>query len=108
MALQQEIIQALHVKPHIDTAQEVRVSVDFLKNYLLAHPFIKSLVLGISGGQDSTLTGKLCQRQLVNCVHKPQTTVISSSRCVCPMACRQMSQTALTPSTLSNPIKFLP
>ena len=61
MALQQEIIQALHVKPQIDAAQEVRVSVDFLKSYLLAHPFIKSLVLGISGGQDSTLTGKLCQ-----------------------------------------------
>jgi len=61
MALQQEIIQALHVKPQIDTAQEVRTSVDFLKSYLLAHPFIKSLVLGISGGQDSTLTGKLCQ-----------------------------------------------
>ena len=61
MALQQEIIQALHVKPHIDAAQEVRVSVDFLKSYLLAHPFIKTLVLGISGGQDSTLTGKLCQ-----------------------------------------------
>src|SRR5471030_1978756 len=61
MALQQEIIQTLHVKPQIDAAQEVRVSVDFLKSYLLAHPFIKSLVLGISGGQDSTLTGKLCQ-----------------------------------------------
>ncbi|GAB7263827.1 hypothetical protein DZJ_03770 [Dickeya ananatis] len=37
------------------------MSVDFLKNYLKAHPFVKSLVLGISGGQDSTLTGKLCQ-----------------------------------------------
>lgn len=61
MALQQEIIQALHVKPQIDAAQEVRRSIDFLKSYLLAHPFIKSLVLGISGGQDSTLTGKLCQ-----------------------------------------------
>lgn len=61
MALQQEIIQALHVKPQIDAEQEVRVSVDFLKSYLRAHPFLKSLVLGISGGQDSTLAGKLCQ-----------------------------------------------
>jgi NH3-dependent NAD+ synthetase len=33
-------------------------SVDFLKSYLQTYPFIKSLVLGISGGQDSTLTGK--------------------------------------------------
>ncbi|GAB7206740.1 hypothetical protein OS21_32350 [Dickeya oryzae] len=61
MSLQQEIIRALGVKDAIDPAQEIRVSVDFLKNYLKAHPFVKSLVLGISGGQDSTLTGKLCQ-----------------------------------------------
>ncbi|MFP1731619.1 ammonia-dependent NAD(+) synthetase [Lonsdalea quercina] len=61
MSLQQSIIQALGVKNTIDPAQEVRVSVDFLKNYLKAHPFVKSLVLGISGGQDSTLTGKVCQ-----------------------------------------------
>ncbi|MEM0675029.1 MULTISPECIES: ammonia-dependent NAD(+) synthetase [Dickeya] len=61
MSLQQEIIRALGVKNAIDPAQEIRVSVDFLKNYLKAHPFVKSLVLGISGGQDSTLTGKLCQ-----------------------------------------------
>lgn len=61
MTLQQEIIQALHVKPHIDADQEIRTSVDFLKYYLKAHPFVKSLVLGISGGQDSTLAGKICQ-----------------------------------------------
>ncbi|MCO7261796.1 ammonia-dependent NAD(+) synthetase [Dickeya zeae] len=61
MSLQKEIIRALGVKSVIDPAQEIRVSVDFLKNYLKAHPFVKSLVLGISGGQDSTLTGKLCQ-----------------------------------------------
>ncbi|QKJ86990.1 NH(3)-dependent NAD(+) synthetase [Paramixta manurensis] len=61
MALQQEIIAALGVKPVIEAGQEIRTSVDFLKSYLKTHPFIKSLVLGISGGQDSTLTGKLCQ-----------------------------------------------
>ncbi|WCG84680.1 ammonia-dependent NAD(+) synthetase [Pectobacterium sp. A5351] len=61
MSLQNDIITALGVKSSIDPAQEVRVSVDFLKNYLNAHPFVTSLVLGISGGQDSTLTGKLCQ-----------------------------------------------
>ena len=32
-----------------------------MKDYLKANPFLKSYVLGISGGQDSTLTGKLCQ-----------------------------------------------
>lgn len=61
MALQQEIIQALGVKPQIDPQQEIRVSVDFLKRYLKTYPFIKTLVLGISGGQDSTLAGKLSQ-----------------------------------------------
>lgn len=61
MALQQEIIEALGVKPTIEVKQEIRTSVDFLKSYLKTYPFIKSLVLGISGGQDSTLTGKLSQ-----------------------------------------------
>ncbi len=61
MALQQEIIRALGVKPVIDVQQEIRTSVDFLKSYLKTYPGLKSLVLGISGGQDSTLTGKLCQ-----------------------------------------------
>ena len=32
-----------------------------MKAYLSAHPFLKTLVLGISGGQDSTLAGKLSQ-----------------------------------------------
>jgi len=61
MSLQQEIIEALGVKPTIDARQEIRTSVEFLKSYLKANPFIKSLVLGISGGQDSTLCGKLSQ-----------------------------------------------
>lgn len=61
MSLQQEIIEALGVKPTIDVEQEIRTSVDFLKAYLKRHSAIKSLVLGISGGQDSTLTGKLSQ-----------------------------------------------
>ena len=61
MPLQQEIIQALGVKPTINAEEEVRRSVDFLKSYLKTYPFLRSLVLGISGGQDSTLAGKLCQ-----------------------------------------------
>ncbi|RWR03482.1 NAD synthetase [[Pantoea] beijingensis] len=61
MALQQKIIEALGVKPVIDVKQEIRTSVEFLKSYLKTYPFIKTLVLGISGGQDSTLTGKLAQ-----------------------------------------------
>lgn len=61
MSLQQEIIEALGVKPTIDTQQEIRTSIDFLKSYLKRHTGLKTLVLGISGGQDSTLAGKLSQ-----------------------------------------------
>lgn len=61
MSLQEEIIQQLGVLPSIDPAVEVRRSIDFLKDYLKKHPFLKSFVLGISGGQDSTLAGRLAQ-----------------------------------------------
>lgn len=60
-ALQQQIIAELKVQTTIDPEQEIRRSVDFLKDYLKKNSFLKTLVLGISGGQDSTLTGKLSQ-----------------------------------------------
>ena len=59
--LQKEIIKYEHVLPEIDPQKEIRRSVDFLKDYLKENTFLKSYVLGISGGQDSTLAGKLCQ-----------------------------------------------
>lgn len=61
MSKQHEIIETLEVKAEIDSELEIRQRVNFLKEYLLAHPFLKSLVLGISGGQDSTLAGRLTQ-----------------------------------------------
>ncbi|MGN4127553.1 ammonia-dependent NAD(+) synthetase [Lysinibacillus sphaericus] len=61
MTLQQQIIQELRVLPSIDAQEEIRKSVDFLKAYARKYSFIKGFVLGISGGQDSTLTGKLTQ-----------------------------------------------
>lgn len=59
--LQAKIIEQLKVKPEIDPEAEIRRSIDFLKAYLKKFSFIKTLVLGISGGQDSTLAGKLSQ-----------------------------------------------
>ncbi|MGP6140103.1 ammonia-dependent NAD(+) synthetase [Jeotgalibaca sp. A127] len=59
--LQKEIIEELRVKSIIDPSEELRITIDFLKEYMLAHPFLKTYVLGISGGQDSTLVGKLAQ-----------------------------------------------
>ena len=59
--LQAEIIKALHVAPTIDPEVEIRRSIDFLKAYLTKNTFLKTYVLGISGGQDSTLAGKLTE-----------------------------------------------
>lgn len=59
--LQKEIIDQLKVLPEIDPQVEIRRSVDFLKDYLIKHPFLTTYVLGISGGQDSTLAGRLTQ-----------------------------------------------
>lgn len=59
--LQSEIIKELKVRPEIDPQEEIRRSIDFLKNYMKKYPFLKTMVLGISGGQDSTLAGKLAQ-----------------------------------------------
>ncbi|OXM85575.1 ammonia-dependent NAD(+) synthetase [Paenibacillus rigui] len=59
-ALQSKVQAALRVEPHIDAAAEIRRRVDFLKQYALKAKS-KGYVLGLSGGQDSTLTGKLAQ-----------------------------------------------
>jgi NAD+ synthase len=60
-SLQKAIIEELGVKPQIDPQEEIRKSIDFMKSYLYKHPFLKTLVLGISGGQDSSLAGRLAQ-----------------------------------------------
>ncbi|WP_237201481.1 ammonia-dependent NAD(+) synthetase [Rothia nasimurium] len=58
--LQAHIIEELGVKPEIDPAEEVRKRVQFLVDYLKATG-TRGFVLGISGGLDSTLAGRLCQ-----------------------------------------------
>lgn len=58
--IQNQIIAELQVKPVIDPAEEVVKRINFLCNFLKTSG-LKGLVLGISGGQDSTLAGKLAQ-----------------------------------------------
>ncbi|GAB3519262.1 ammonia-dependent NAD(+) synthetase [Arthrobacter monumenti] len=58
--LQAQIIAELGAQPYIDPEAEIRRRITFLKSYLKSTG-MKGFVLGISGGQDSTLAGKLCQ-----------------------------------------------
>lgn len=59
--LQKRIVEEMKVKAEINPEEEIRKSIDLIKNYMKKHPFLKTLVLGISGGQDSSLLGKLAQ-----------------------------------------------
>ncbi|MFD7844664.1 ammonia-dependent NAD(+) synthetase [Nocardia sp. NPDC059764] len=58
--LRAQIIAELGVLPSIEPKTEVRRRIDFLKEYLGSTP-ATGFVLGISGGQDSSLAGRLCQ-----------------------------------------------
>ncbi len=58
--LQARIIYDLNVAPSIVPAEQIVARVAFLADYLLAST-AKGLVLGVSGGQDSSLAGRLCQ-----------------------------------------------
>ncbi|MEV0299397.1 ammonia-dependent NAD(+) synthetase [Nocardia sp. NPDC050710] len=58
--VREQIISELGVQPSIEPKVEVRRRIDFLTDYLRATP-ARGFVLGISGGQDSALTGRLCQ-----------------------------------------------
>lgn len=56
----QHIIAEMRVLPDIDPAFEIRRRIDFIKRRLAASG-MKTLVLGISGGIDSTTCGRLAQ-----------------------------------------------
>jgi NAD+ synthase len=58
--LQKQIIKKLNVKPFINCKVEVNERVEFLKKYL-KKTNKKGYVLSISGGQDSSLAGRLAQ-----------------------------------------------
>lgn len=60
MSMQKQIIADLHVKPEVDPKEEIKNRIGFLKDYLKKSG-ANGFVLGISGGQDSTLAGRLAQ-----------------------------------------------
>ncbi|OHU84608.1 MULTISPECIES: ammonia-dependent NAD(+) synthetase [Pseudoalteromonas] len=58
--MRQAIMAEMQVQPHIDVAFEITRRVNFIKQRLVsAH--CQTLVLGISGGVDSSTCGRLCQ-----------------------------------------------
>ncbi|MDF3918274.1 ammonia-dependent NAD(+) synthetase [Salinicola sp. LHM] len=57
---QQQIIESLGIEPTFDARREVERRIDFMVRYL-EKTGTRALVLGISGGVDSTTAGRLCQ-----------------------------------------------
>ncbi|MDP4946601.1 MAG: ammonia-dependent NAD(+) synthetase [Alishewanella sp.] len=60
MTMEQHIIREMRVLPQIDVEHEIRRRIDFIKSRLTASG-LNTLVLGISGGVDSTTCGRLAQ-----------------------------------------------
>jgi NAD+ synthase len=58
--LQRDIIEELGSKASVDAAEEIETRVSFLVDYATTTG-AAGFVLGISGGQDSSLAGRLCQ-----------------------------------------------
>jgi NAD+ synthase len=60
MSIQKQIMSDLHVKETINPKEEIQARIAFLKDYV-KKTGAKGFVLGISGGQDSSLSGRLAQ-----------------------------------------------
>lgn len=58
---QRQIIEALGSRDEIDPAGELERRVEFLAGYARSVPGTRGFVLGISGGQDSSLAGRIAQ-----------------------------------------------
>ena len=58
--MKQQILQEMRVLANIDIENEVKRRIDFIKS-TLKKAYCKTLVLGISGGVDSSTAGRLCQ-----------------------------------------------
>ena len=61
---QQAIIDEMKVLPEIDVQFEIRRRIDFIKS-TLTNSGLKTLVLGISGGVDSSTCGRLAQLAII-------------------------------------------
>jgi NAD+ synthase len=92
MTLQETIINELGVKPTIDPKEEIRRSINFLKDYLKSILF-KNLCFRNLGGQDSTLAGRLAQLTMEEMAQKQVTIATNSSLSAYLMVCKLMRRT---------------
>ncbi|PKF60275.1 NAD(+) synthase [Psychromonas sp. psych-6C06] len=58
--MKQQILKEMRVLAEIDVASEIQTRIDFIKSKL-QQAYCHTLVLGISGGVDSSTAGRLCQ-----------------------------------------------
>ncbi|TEW53537.1 ammonia-dependent NAD(+) synthetase [Psychromonas sp. RZ22] len=58
--MKEQILAEMHVLPSIDIETEIQQRINFIKQ-TLQQSHTKTLVLGISGGVDSSTAGRLCQ-----------------------------------------------
>lgn len=92
----EQIIAEMRVQPTISPEQEIRRRIDFIKQRL-QQSGIKTLVLGISGGVDSTTCGRLAQLAVteLNATHDHQYTFVAVRLPYATQADEQEAQLAL-------------
>src|SRR5699024_7281188 len=78
-SLRDHIISSLQVKAEIEGAEENRIRIEHLKDYLRSTG-LRGFVLGISGGQDSTLVGWLAQQAVMELRKEGQQAVFIALR----------------------------
>ncbi len=88
--VQTNIAAEMHVSAGFDANEEIERRISFLANYLRSNG-LKTYVLGISGGVDSTTAGRLAQLAVERCA--PRTTTRVSSRYACRTASRKTRPT---------------
>jgi len=102
----QDIIDAMRVLPEIDAQFEIKRRVAFIQNQL-ANSGCKSLVLGISGGVDSTTCGRLAQLAVDGLNHQTESSVYQFIAVRLPYGIQQDEVDAQTSLDFIQPSKSL-
>ena len=102
----QDIIDSMRVLPEIDAQFEIERRIAFIQNQL-ASSGCKSLVLGISGGVDSTTCGRLAQLAIDGLNHQTESTAYQFIAVRLPYGIQQDEADAQTSLDFIQPSKSL-